>query len=171
MALNDTAVADVVAAMGVLPEAFWTNQDDGCDCTYQRIGMWTNPFLGETLEVRMCCIWAELYKLFPQHVRVTSAFNNYNTGEWEPELRDWDGDDDMPAAIWYRHLARKHGVTVAEAREQYAHLSPPKGIPRPVVEAPQGPSVEEYIMTAMDVLAEEVARLRAIVEGQHEATA
>ena len=166
MTLSDTAIADVVAAMGVLPEVFWDVNDDACNCTFQRIGMWTNPYLAETLEVRMCCIWAELYKLFPQHVRVTAAFNNYNTGEWETEPWEWDGESDMPESIWYRHLARKHGIPVAEARERYAHLSPPKGTPRPVAEAPQGPTMDEYVLTAMDVLAEEVARLRAIVEGE-----
>lgn len=166
MTLNDTAVADVVAALGVLPEDTWDVNDDACNCTFQRIGFWTNPYLGETLEVRMCCIWAELYKLFPQHVRVTPAFNNYNTGEWETEPWDWDGENDMPRSIWYRHLARKQGITVEEARERYAHLSPPKGVPKPVAEAPQGPTMGEYVLTAMDVLAEEVARLRAIVEGE-----
>ena len=113
----------------------------------------------------MCCIWAELYKLFPQHVRVTPAFLNYNTSEWESGPRDWDGEADMPEAIWYRHLARKHGITVGEARERYAHLPPPKGTPRPPA-PPQGPTIEEYVLTAMDVLADEVERLRAIVEGE-----
>lgn len=166
MTLSDTAVADIVAAMGVLPEAFWTNQDDGCDCTYQRIGMWSNPYIAETLEVRLCCIWAELYKLFPEHVRVTPAFLNHNTEEWETTPKDWDGETDMPEAIWYRHLARKHGSTVAEARERYAHLSPPKGIPRPA--APQVPTVNDFFLTALEVLGEEVERLRAMVEGQRE---
>lgn len=165
MILSDTAVADIVASMGVLPEAFWDNQDDGCDCTYQRIGMWTNPYLAETLEVRMCCIWAELYKLFPQHVRTTSAFKDYNVDEWVSTPRDWDGEADMPESIWYRQLARKHGIPVTEARERYAHTTPPKGMPRPVVESPQEPTVTEYVLTAMEVLADEVARLRAIVEG------
>ena len=92
--LNDRAAADVVAAMGMLPETFWETNDDACDCTYQRIGMWTNPYLAETLEVRMCCIWSKLYELFPQYVRTTPAFLNHNTGEWETEPREWDGEDE-----------------------------------------------------------------------------
>ena len=129
-----TATLDLVeAAIGVFPESFWNHEDDACDCTFQRIGMWKNPYVGETLEVRMCCIWAELYKLFPQHVRVTPAYL-VDDKEWDARVWEWDGESDMPRSIWYRQLARQHGITVAEARARYAHLDPPKGTPLPVRE-------------------------------------
>lgn len=116
----------------MFPEEFWDVQDDKCDCTYQRIGMWTNPYLAETLEVRMCCIWAELYKLFPDKVRVTPAFLDYNRNEWSPELREWDGEGDMPESMWFRQLAKKHGKTVSEIRQEYKERmdEKPKGVKR-----------------------------------------
>ena len=156
---------ELVAALGVIPEAFWNHEDDACDCTFQRIGMWKNPYLGETLEVRMCCIWAELYQMFPQHVRVTPAYL-VNDEEWDTRVRDWDGDSDMPRSIWYRQLARQHGITVAEARTRYAHLSPPQGTPRPVVE--QEPVIDpvEAMLAMCTHLAE---RIEALEKGDSNA--
>lgn len=132
--LAPLARADVLAALatGMFPEEFWDCQDDACDCTYQRILMWTNPYIGETLEVRACCIWKELYQLFPQHVRVTPAFLDGNKNEWVPEPREWDADFPMPKAIWYRHLARKEGRPVGEIRKEYSLKDEerPQGTPR-----------------------------------------
>ena len=152
-------------AAAVLPEAPWDTNDDACDCMYERIGFWANPYLGETLEVRMCCIWDELYKLFPGKMRKTDAFLNYNTGEWEP-AREWDGETDMPKALWYRQLARQTGRTVASIREEYRDRDDerPKGTPRPVVETPPAPDVAEVLFEMVTGLAEELARLRALVE-------
>lgn len=159
--LNDTAVADVVAALGALPETIWLHDDDACDCTFQRIGLWKNPYLGETLEVRMCCIWAELYKLFPQFVRTTPA---YLTGddEWQPGAREWDGEADMPRAIWYRQLAQMTGRTLPEIRAAYANQEAPKGKPRPVVE-PDEEEVHplEAAFAMIDHLAERIVALEA----------
>lgn len=135
----DMAAVDIVSALGVLPEDFWNHEDDACDCTFQRIGMWKNPYLGETLEVRMCCIWAELYKLFPQYVRVTPAYL-VDDATWETSVREWDGEADMPRSIFYRQMARKDGISLAEARERYAHVEAPRGTPRPV-EGETGPSL------------------------------
>jgi hypothetical protein len=135
--IDRDAVA-VVEALGVLPETFWNHEDDACDCTFQRIGMWKNPYIGETLEVRMCCIWAELYKLFPQHVRVTPGYLVDDAG-WDTSIREWDGESNMPRSIFYRQMARKDGISLAEARQRYAHLEPPKGTPLPVAES--GPSL------------------------------
>ena len=147
---------EIVQSLGLIPETFWNHEDDACDCTFQRIGMWKNPYLGETLEVRMCCIWAELYKLFPQHVRVTPAYL-VDDKEWDTRVWDWDGEADMPEAIWYRHYARKHGVTVAEARKVAGR--PPKGIPRPVVE--QEPTIDpvEAMLAMCTHLAERIEQL------------
>ena len=146
---------EIVAALGVIPESFWDNQDDACDCTFQRIGMWKNPYLGETLEVRMCCIWAELYKLFPQHVRTTPAYL-VDDKEWDSRVREWDGEADMPEAIWYRHYARKHGVSLAEARKVAG--TPPKGTPRPVVENDTVDPIEA-LLAMVTHLAERIAQL------------
>ena len=149
--------------MGLLPENVWQHGDDACDCTFQRIGMWTNPYLAETLEVRMCCIWEELYKLFPQHVRRVPAYLT-NNDDWETEPREWDGETEMPRALWYRQQARRDGTAVADARSRYAHLTPPQGTPRPVVE--QGPAFAEVLLEMVMGLAEEVAGLKAQLEAR-----
>ena len=154
--LSDRAAADIVAALGVLPETFWDAQDDLCDCTYQRIGMWTNPYLAETLEVRMCCIWKELYKLFPEHVRVTKGYL-VDDQAWDTSVREWDGEQDMPRAIWYRQLARQTGRTLPEIREAYGHLDPPAGTPR----QPQEPGIDfnEALFAMVTHLAERIVAL------------
>jgi len=114
--------SDILAALfaGTFPDTFWDCQDDLCDCTYQRIGMWTNPYIAETLEVRMCCIWAEIYRMFPQFVRVTPAYLDGNTKGWVTEPADWNGEAEMPKAIWYRQLARKQGRLVQDIRTEYS---------------------------------------------------
>ena len=94
----------------------WDVNDDLCDCDFQRIGYWNNPYIGKTLEVRMCCIWAEIYKSFPQFVRETSV-----------EPAQWNGETDMPKSLWHRQLAAELGMKVAEAREM--GLEPPQGQP------------------------------------------
>lgn len=151
--MSDQAVADVVAALGVLPEDIWLHGDDACDCTFQRIGLWKNPYLGQTLEVRMCCIWEELYKLFPQFVRTTNGYLN-GDDEWEQDPLEWNGETDMPKALWYRHLARKEAITVAEARAKYAERDAerPRGVPRPVVEPePQFDPIEGLMLIVAEL--------------------
>ena len=114
-------------SIGQLPDVQWKMHDDLCDCVYQRIGLWTNPYLAETLEVRMCCIWAKLYEQFPDQVRTVPAFWNYNTEEWVTEPMEWNGEDAMPRSVWYRHLARVQGRTVAEVSPEYSSQEPPQG--------------------------------------------
>jgi hypothetical protein len=128
--MNDFLSPAVVEALAIsgLPEKQWRVHDDLCDCVYQRIGMWTNPYLAETLEVRQCCIWAELYKMFPHLVRTIPAFWDYNADEWVTEPAEWNGEDDMPQSMWHRQLARKLNISVPEARELNAKA--PKGKPR-----------------------------------------
>ncbi len=92
----------------------WDVQDDQCDCTYQRIGYWNNPYIGETLEVRLCCVWGELEKQYPQFFRRTQI---------EPAA--WNGEADMPRSIWYRQQAVVTGKPLAALREEA--LSAPKG--------------------------------------------
>ena len=63
-----------------IPEIRWEHGDDLCDCTFQRIGYWTNPYLGRTLEFRICCSWSKLIELHPElqeFVREIPAFDNY----------------------------------------------------------------------------------------------
>lgn len=160
--LNALAANDVMAALSVLPEETWDTHDDKCDCMYPRIGFWTNPYLAETLEVRMCCIWKELYQLFPGHVRNTAAFYDYNRDEWVKDPMEWNADYDMPKAMWYRQMARKEGISVSEAREMYADLDylRPKGIPRPPEpeQEPQ-PSMADVFMELLGQLALKVQEL------------
>jgi hypothetical protein len=111
-----------------IPGVEWAMHDDLCDCTFQRIGEWTNPYIGKTLRVRFCCIWAELHKQYPNFVQELDGFFDHNTHRFVHEVRDWDGDFDMPRAIWYRHLASKTGKSLSEVRQEYADKEPPKGV-------------------------------------------
>lgn len=98
----------------------WDVHDDACDCTYQRIGYWNNPYIGETLEVRLCCVWAEFERQYPQFFRRTQI-----------EPATWDGEADMPRSIWHRQLAKANGVGISEAREFAAGQDAPRGTARP----------------------------------------
>jgi hypothetical protein len=113
-----------------LPEIRWAHDDDLCDCTFQNIGWWTNPYIGKTFEIRLCCAWAKLVELHPElgaFVREIPAFDNYNTGKYENSVRDWDGEDDMPRAVWMRQLATAASKPLEQVRREYDHLEPPKG--------------------------------------------
>ena len=115
-----------------LPDVQWLHEDDLCDCTFQRIGMWKNPYLAETLEIRLCCVWAELARQYPDFVRTIPGYWNENEQRWDTEPQEWNGEAEMPKAIWYRHLARRLDRTVADVRAEYAdkdHLRP-RGAPR-----------------------------------------
>ncbi len=94
----------------------WNIQDDLCDCVFQRIGYWFNPYLGETLETRICCLYAEWEKQYPHLFRRTQA-----------EPAEWNGESDMPRSLWHRQLSNHLGVPVSEARD--LNLAPPKGKP------------------------------------------
>src|SRR3990167_2977648 len=79
------------AAVSADPTVHWLLGDDLCDCTFQRVGEWANPYLGKTLRVRMCCIWAELYKQYPQFVQEIPAFYDANRHQWRDAI-PWDSD-------------------------------------------------------------------------------
>lgn len=100
----------------------WDVHDDLCDCVYQRIGYWFNPYIGETTEIRLCCVWAELEKQYPQHFRHTKQ-----------EPAEWDGEADMPKSVFHRQLANHLGVSISKARS--FNMEPPKG--RPIAEKPK----------------------------------
>lgn len=157
--LSDRVIADVVAAMDLLPETVWLHGDDACDCTFQRIGLWKNPYIGETLEVRMCCIWGELYKLFPQHVRSTPAYLD-GEDEWRAGQAEWNGETEMPRALWYRQLARHTGKPLADVRSEYGALTPPQGTPRPAPEAEDGIDPLVLLFSMIGDLADELAELK-----------
>lgn len=94
----------------------WDVNDDLCDCTYQRAGYWNNPYIGETYEVRLCCLFAEFEKQWPQFFKRTQI-----------EPAEWNGEADMPASIYHRQLSKAFGVSVSEAR--LMANEPPKGKP------------------------------------------
>ena len=121
----------VVEALSIadLPDVQWKHDDDLCDCVFQRIGLWKNPYLATTQEIRLCCVWAELGKQYPDFVRTIPGYFNENTQQWETNPWEWNGEAEMPKAIWYRHLARKFGRPVADVRAEYAERDElrPKG--------------------------------------------
>jgi len=123
------ALAQILTA--AIPGLQWETHDDLCDCTFQRIGFWTNPYIGATLRMRLCCLWKELAKQYPDLIQEVPHFYNYNTHKYEDKPWDWNGEFDMPRAIWYRHLASKTGLPLPEVREQYRDQEPPKGVPKP----------------------------------------
>ncbi len=117
----------VLATAGI-PDAIWRDHDDLCDCTFQRVCQWTNPYFG-THEERLCCIWAKLHEMFPGCSRDIPAYFDINEQAWKTKLEDWNAEFDMPAAVWHRHLAAKRGISVSEARA--LNLPAPKGKPFP----------------------------------------
>ena len=113
--------------MDTLPEIKWQHNDDLCDCTFQRIGEWTNPYIARTMRVRFCCVWAEILKDYPQFVEEIPAFYNYNTEEFQDEPFEWDSEDaDMPRALWYRQIQTITGKPLEEVRERFHDKEPPR---------------------------------------------
>ena len=111
---------DVALAEAVGVET-WKHGDDLCDCVFQRIGEWSNPYLGTVHQVRFCCAWARLREVWPD------LFRDTFTGD----QRAWNGEDDMPRALWVRQVAISMGITIPEARSLLKDREPPKGIRRP----------------------------------------
>ena len=109
-----------------IPEIQWDPYDDLCDCIFQRYQWMTNPFLGRTMEVRLCCIWAELYKQYPQFIREIPASDDQNANQYRPEPREWQAEFDMPRSLWYRQLAVQHGLPLETIRKMYEDEEPPK---------------------------------------------
>ena len=122
-------ILGLLATSGI-PEDPWFHGDDKCDCTFQRIGDWTNPVIGRTLRVRLCCIWAKIYAQYPEFVQEIPAYHNIKTNEYVNEPQDWNAEDwDMPRYLWYRHLAAKYGRPLSEIREKCKDMEPPKRLP------------------------------------------
>jgi hypothetical protein len=113
-----------------IPEIQWKHGDDLCDCTFQRIGWWTNPYIARTLEIRLCCVWAKMAEEYPDFFRESPAFTDYSNGDVPvTELLEWNAEDaDMPRALWYRQLASLHGRPLSEIRDRFQHMEPPKAV-------------------------------------------
>jgi len=124
-----TKALDILLAASI-PGIEWVHGDDLCDCTFQRIGEWSNPYIAQTLRVRFCCIWEELFKQYPQFVQRIPAYFDGNAERFVSEPWDWNGDYDMPRALWHRHLAAKTGKVLPEIREEYRDQTPPKAVPK-----------------------------------------
>src|SRR3990167_447000 len=103
---------------GVLsePDVHWIHGDGLCDCLFQNIYDVNNSYLGRTMRVRLCCIWAEIYKQYPQHVQVLPFYDrNRHTYSSVPE--EWNSDKmDMPIYLWHRQLSVKEGKSLAQIR-------------------------------------------------------
>lgn len=118
---------------GQIPEEKWVHGDDLCDCTFQRIQEFTNPYLARTLRVRLCCIWSEIYKQFPQFVQEIPAFNNYNKStaekdEWVQTTQDWNGEGPMPRHIFHRQEAVRLNLPLSIVRTLLQDATPPQGL-------------------------------------------
>ena len=125
---------NILLALETLPEVRWIHGDDLCDCTFQRIGWWTNPYIGKTLTVRLCCIWAEIYKQYPEFVQEIDAFDY--SGEFLIGTANWDGElHDMPRYLWYRQLATRTGKSLEQIRIEYRDKEPPKSLLIPLPES------------------------------------
>ena len=154
------ALIEALAIAG-LPDVQWQHDDDLCDCVFQRIGMWKNPYLATQHEIRLCCVWAELEKQYPDFVRTIPGYFNENTKEWQTEPSEWNAEFPMPKAIWYRHLARQQGRSVADIRAEYAGKDElrPRGVPRPAVETEPAIDATEAVFAMLSHLADRIVAL------------
>jgi hypothetical protein len=122
-------VFEKALALEMAPDQ-WLVGDDKCDCTFQRIGEWGNPYIGKSLQVRLCCIWDELAKDYPQFVQEVDGYWDRNRIEPVMGAQPWDSEEmDMPLDIWYRQLASEQNRPLVEIREEYRfkqHLRPRK---------------------------------------------
>jgi hypothetical protein len=111
----------------------WDVNDDQCDCVHQRIGYWNNPYSGETLETRLCCVWAKFEAQWPELFRRTRI-----------EPAEWNGETAMPKSLWHRQLANSFGISVSEARS--LNLPAPVGKPRTAKPQVYLPWSGEYLL-------------------------
>ena len=129
-----------------MPEFIWTHGDDLCDCTFQRIGEWTNPYLARTRRVRVCCLEDRMLEDNEDLVQDIPGFFNDDSGLFETEPWVWNGEDDMPEHLFMRQTAIIQGLSLDETRVKFEGVEPPKGIPRPkVVEKRETMSEHEVI--------------------------
>lgn len=146
-----------------LPEVRWEHGDDLCDHAFQRIGSFTNPYIGKTITYRWCCIWAELGKQFPDFIQETKAYYDENVKAYLPTPIKWDSAEmDMPRYLWYRQLQTETGLSLQEIRGRYYNQEPPKRVVKErTVPEPVKLTMAQRI--AVEVLAQEVANAQAKV--------
>ena len=139
-----------------MPEFIWTHGDDLCDCTFQRIGEWTNPYLARTRRVRVCCLEDRMLEDNEDLVQDIPGFFNDDTGLFETEPWVWNGEDDMPEHLFMRQTAIIQGLSLDETRVKFEGVEPPKGIPRlKVVE-------ERKIMSEHEVIGKQLMQIQAL---------
>ena len=139
-----------------MPEITWTHGDDLCNCTFQRIGDWANPYIARTRRVRVCCLANRMLEGNEDLVQDIPGYFNENTGEFETEPWVWNGEDDMPEHLFMRQTAIIQGLSLDETRVKFEGVEPPKGIPRPkVVE-------EQKIMSEHEVIGQQVMKIQEL---------
>ena len=115
----------------VVPEYHWEHGDDLCDCEIQNIALSMNPYSGQTLKIRLCCLYKELEDSFPHLFQHIKGYWDDNEQQWITAQMEWNGEDDMPRALWNRQIATREGLPIEVIRERTQFQEPPKGIPRP----------------------------------------
>ena len=139
-----------------MPEFIWTHGDDLCDCTFQRIGEWTNPYLARTRRVRVCCLEDRMLEDNEDLVQDIPGFFNDDTGLFETEPWVWNGEDDMPEHLFMRQTAIIQGLSLDETRVKFEGVEPPKGLPRPKVLEKRG------IMSEHEVIGKQLMQIQAL---------
>ena len=139
-----------------MPEFIWTHGDDLCDCTFQRIGEWTNPYLARTRRVRVCCLEDRMLEDNEDLVQDIPGFFNDDSGLFETEPWVWNGEDDMPEHLFMRQTAIIQGLSLDETRVKFEGVEPPKGIPRPKVLEKRG------IMSEHEVIGKQLMQIQAL---------
>ena len=139
-----------------MPEFIWTHGDDLCDCTFQRIGEWTNPYLARTRRVRVCCLEDRMLEDNEDLVQDIPGFFNDDSGLFETEPWVWNGEDDMPEHLFMRQTAIIQGLSLDETRVKFEGVEPPKGIRRPKVLEKRG------IMSEHEVIGKQLMQIQAL---------
>jgi hypothetical protein len=123
------------------PEVRWVHGDDLCDCTFQRIGEWMNPYLGKSMTIRFCCVWEKFREQWPDLFMDMNGYWDENDQEYK-EAIEWNAEYEMPRAIWYRQIQALTGKSLPDIRDEYGSQDPPQGVPRP---KPQSDPSKVYI--------------------------
>jgi hypothetical protein len=96
--------------------------DDLCDCTFQLVYEATNPYIGKTQRVRVCCILEKVREMFPELVATLDGWHDVGRQELVTVPLAWDNEDmAMPPRLWYRQLATITGRPLAAIRKAYQH--------------------------------------------------
>src|SRR3990167_1322326 len=95
--LSAVQAAEAIIASGPIPGGRWILGDNLCDCAFQRIGDWTNPYIAQTLRVRLCCLWEKMFAQYPELVQRIPAYYDMNRDVYVSTPAEWGSQDmDMP---------------------------------------------------------------------------